>query len=102
MDKEQCLVKCGEKAPLIVDVAKSVGWSRLWDLTSELCLKAVSYLQMLSRALGHHGEGHCPCHLCNAGPLQEIRLADHILEKYWKKLHLPKIGAADLVTMLSN
>ena len=24
-DKEQCLVKCSEKAPLIVDVAKSVG-----------------------------------------------------------------------------
>ena len=29
------------------------------------------------------------CHLCNAGPLQEIR---HILEKHWKELHLLKIG----------
>ena len=36
-----------------------VNWSRLWDLTSELGLKAVSGLQMLSRALGHHGEGQC-------------------------------------------
>ena len=51
--------------------------------------------------MGHHGEGQCPCHLCDAGPLQEIRLIDHILEKHWKELCLPKIGAADLVTMLS-
>ena len=26
----------------------------------------------------------------------------HILEKHWKELHLPKIGAADSFTMLSN
>ena len=57
---------------------------------------------MLSRALGHHGEGKCPCHLCYAGPLQEITLIDHILEKHWKDSDLPKIGAADLVTILSN
>ena len=36
VDKEQHLVKCSEKAPLIVDVAKNVDWSRLWDLASEL------------------------------------------------------------------
>ena len=88
VDKEQRLVKCSEKDPLIVDVAERVGWSRLWDLTSELGLKAVSGLQMLSRALGHHGEGQWPCHLCDAGPLQEIRLIDHILEEHWKELHL--------------
>ena len=29
VDKEQCLVKCSEKAHVIVDVAKNVGWSRL-------------------------------------------------------------------------
>ena len=92
LDKEQHLVKCSEKALLIVDVAKGVGWSRL----------SVSGLQMLSRALGHYGEGQCPCHLCNTGHLQEIRLIDHILQKHWKELHLLKIGAADLVTMLSN
>ena len=62
----------------------------------------MSGLQMLSRALGHHGEGQCPCHLCNAGSLKETRLIDHILEKHWKEVHLPEIAAADLVTMLSN
>ena len=36
VDKEQRLDKCCEKAPLIVDVARSVGWSRLWDMTSGL------------------------------------------------------------------
>lgn len=50
VDKKQHLVKYSEKAPLIVDIAKSVnvGWSRLWDLTSELGLKAVSGLQLLA------------------------------------------------------
>ena len=27
---------------------------------------------------------------------------DHILQKHWKELHLLEIGAAELVTMLSN
>ena len=46
----------------------------------ELC-KAVMGLQMISRAMGHHGRGNHPCHLCNDedGPLQ-ISLLDHILE----------------------
>ena len=43
-----------------MDVAKSVGWYRLWDLTSELGLKTVSGLQMVSRALGHHGDRTVP------------------------------------------
>ena len=36
IDKEQHLVKCSEKAPLILNVAKNVGWSWLWDLAPEL------------------------------------------------------------------
>ena len=34
--------------------------------------------------------------------VKETRLIDHILEKHWKEVHLLEIGAADLVTMLSN
>ena len=52
VDKEQILAKCCEKAPPIVDVAKSLGWSRLWDLTSDLGMKAVIGLQMFSRSMG--------------------------------------------------
>ena len=72
VDKEQHLVKCSEKAPFIVDIAKGVGWSRL----------SVSGLQIPSKALVYHGEGQCPCHLCDTGHLQEIRLIDHILQKH--------------------
>ena len=61
VDKEQILAKCCEKAPPIVDVAKSVGWSRLWDLTPNLGMKAVIGLQMLSRSMGHHGKGDNTC-----------------------------------------
>ena len=77
-----------------MDVAKSVGQSKLWDLTPELGLKTMSGLLMLSRALGHH----------SAGPLQEIRLIHHIVEKHWRELHLLEIGAAERqsCTMLNN
>ena len=63
VDKEQILAKCCEKAPPIVDVAKSVGWSiaRLWDLTSDLGMKAVIGLQMFSRSMEHHGKGDSTC-----------------------------------------
>ena len=43
----------------------------------------------------HHSEGQRPCHLCDAGSLQEIRLIYHIVEKHWRELHLLKIGAAE-------
>ena len=55
--------------------------------------KAVTGLQMLSKAMGHHSKGE------NPGNKTHI---DHILEKHWKELHLPEISAADLITMLSN
>ena len=76
MDKKQILAKCSEKAPLIVDLAKNIGRTRLWGV------KAVIGLQMFSRAMGHHGKGENPCHLCNTSYLQKTRLIDHILEKY--------------------
>ena len=84
VDKEQRLAKCSEKASLIVDVAKSVGWSRLWDLTSELGLKTVSGLQMVSRALGHHGDRTVPMPLVQCWN-SAIRFIDHILEKHRKR-----------------
>ena len=43
-------MKRSEKAPHIVHIAKSVGWSRLWDLSADLGLNAVNGLKMLSRA----------------------------------------------------
>ena len=73
VDKKQILAKCCEKAPPILDVAKSIGWSRLWDSTSDLGVKAVTGLQMLSRTMGHHGKGDNPCHMCtNGGSLQGV------------------------------
>ena len=40
---------------------------------------------------------HATCAMLNL-----CKKSDHILEKHWKELHLPRIGAADLVTMLSQ
>ena len=48
------MIKCSEKAPLIVDVAKNISWS---GLTSDLSL------QMLSRAMGCHDKGENWCNV---------------------------------------
>ena len=100
IDKEHCLVRCSENATIILDVAC---WSRLWDLTSELgwrlCLvckcSAKHWVTMMKDST------HATCvmlDLCK----QSDSCIDHILQKNWKELHLLEIGAAELVTMLSN
>ena len=40
--------RCWEKAPVIAEVARQVGWARLWDATLDIGGKAVRGLQMLS------------------------------------------------------
>ena len=42
---------------MIAEVAKRVGWGRLWDATLDIGGKAVRGLQMLSRVMSHHGRG---------------------------------------------
>ena len=103
-DKKRLLERCREKASQIAVVAESIGWSKLWDMASDLGWKAVMGLQMLSRAMGHHGRGNHPCHLCNDedGPLQ-ISLLDHILKAHWKELHLgSEMDTERLMDMLSS
>ena len=78
-EDKRCLERCKKKAPQIAKVAEDIGWSRLWDMASDLGWKAVKGLQMLSRAMSHHGQGNYPCHLCNDGPLLEKSVLDHIL-----------------------
>ena len=92
------------RASQIAVVAESIGWSKLWDMALDLGWKAVMGLQMLSRAMGHHGRGNHPCHLCNDedGPLQ-ISLLDHILKAHWKELHLgSEMAMEKLMDMLSS
>ena len=55
-----------------------IGWARLWDGALNCGGKAVRGLQMLSRAMSHHGRGSQPCQLCDTAPLQSTVL-DHIL-----------------------
>ena len=39
IDKEIILRRCAEKAPIVVDIEKSVGWTKLWDAAVELGAK---------------------------------------------------------------
>ena len=103
-DKKRLLERCREKASQIAVVAESIGWSKLWDMASDLGWKAVMGLQMLSRAMGHHGRGNHPCHLCNdEDGLLQISLLDHILKAHWKELHLgSEMDTERLMDMLSS
>ena len=40
-----------------LEVAERVGWTRLWDAALDLGWKTVKGLQIVSRAMSHHGRG---------------------------------------------
>ena len=83
------LVKCAEKAPMIAKVAEHLGWAKLWDQTLDLGGKAVLGLQMISRAMSHHGRGIQPCHLCKEETaLRDVTLLEHIITAHYQELHL--------------
>ena len=72
-----------EKAPRVIKVEEVVGWAKLWYTTLELGQKAVTGLQILSRAMSHHGQGKHPCHLCMDNDLPiEKPVLDHVLEAH--------------------
>ena len=104
MDKRLVLEKCAEKAPVIAKVAKNPGWARLWDHTLDLGGKAVLGLQMLSRAMSHHGRGKHPCHLCEAETLTEDSVLEHVLASHHQELLLPDqpFGSSDLLEFIAD
>ena len=62
-DRQTLVDRCGEKAPVITEVAGQVGWARLWDAALDSVENAVRGMQMLSRVTSHHGRGGQPCPL---------------------------------------
>ena len=72
---------------MIAKIAESSDWLRMWDKAVS-GLKAVIGLQALSRDMSLHGRGSHPCHLCDAAPLQEPSVSDHLLCAHREELHL--------------
>ena len=89
---------------MIVKVAQHPGWAKLWDHTLDLGGKAVLGLQIISRAMSHHGRGKHPCHLCEDHTLKEDSVLEHILVSHHQELHLlePSLNSLDLLSMLSS
>ena len=104
VDRRMLLEKCAEKAPMIAKVAELPGWAKLWDHTLDLGGKAVLGLQMISRAMSHHGRGKHPCHLCEDHTLKEDSVLEHILASHHQELHLPKpsLNSSHLLGMISS
>ena len=69
LDKKKRADRCLEKASMVAEVSRQIGWAQLWDDALDYGWKTVKGLQLLSRALSHHGKGNHPCHLCDADPL---------------------------------
>ena len=98
MDRRVLLEKCAEKAPLIAKVAEHLGWAKLWDQTLDLGGKAVLGLQMISRAMSHHGRGEHPCHLCR----DVTALEGFTLLELWRALHCLSSGGRYTATHSGN
>ena len=92
--------KCTVKAPVIAEVAARIGWSNLWDGALNLGVKAVKGLQLLSRAMSHHGHGNHPCPLCDTAPLPATVLY-HLLNDHNSSLFLkPTLNNTDSLIVL--
>ena len=101
-DRRIIVDRCGEKAPVIAEVAGRVGWARFWNAALDSGGKTVRGLQMLSRVMSHHGKGGRPCPLCDAAALQCSvldHILDHILDHHGEELFLePALDANELLT----
>ena len=63
LNKKKHADRCLEKAIMVAEVSRQIGWSRLWDAALHFGWKTVKGLQLLSRALSHHRRGNHPCHM---------------------------------------
>ena len=90
---------CKEDSYRIAKIAEHPGWAKLWDHTLDLGWKA---LQMLSRAMSHHGRGKQACQLCEVETLKEETVLEHVLARHHQKLHLPNLSlsCSDMISDL--
>ena len=86
------LVRCREKASVIVRVEEEVGWRRLQDELLSFKLRHMEGLQALSGLMSHHGRGSKPCPFC-----EEDSLADSVLNHVLARLgaEVGVVGACD-------
>ena len=75
------------KSPLIDEVAKDIGWSKLWDTCLSFGEKYTAGLQKLSRVLSHHERGRYPCPLCENFEFGTTVL-EHIMEYHKPDVNL--------------
>ncbi len=58
-DHGQLLKRCEQKTSLIFEVEKSVGWSKLWDVTLDvLSMRDERSAASEYRMISHHGRGN--------------------------------------------
>jgi len=86
VDRRMLLERCAGKTVMVAKVTEHPGWAKLWDHFLDLGWKVVLGLQMLSRAMSHHGRGKQPCQLCEVGMISSLNL--EILSKFRSMFHL--------------
>ena len=97
-DRQQSFSRCDEKSPLIAQVARKVGWGRLWDACLSLGEKYTTGLKKLSRLMSHHGRGQHPCPLCeNPQPQTTSSVLEHIVDQHREDLNLDRGCTVEVV-----
>ena len=103
VDKTKHADRCFKNAPMVAEGSRWIGWAQFWDAALHLGWKTVKGVQLLNRALNHHGRGSHRCHLCDAAPPPELLVLDHILVSYWEDLHLdPGLDYKKLMNLLEK
>ncbi len=73
---------------MVAEVAKGVGWAKLWDACLSLGAATTTGLQKLSRAMVHHGRGSRSCPLCDESELDADSVLEHITSHHREQLNL--------------
>ena len=103
LDKEKRGDRCLEKASMIAEVSRRIGWVWLWDAALDLRWKRVKGLQLLNRALCHLGRGNHPYNLCDTSPPLKVSVLEHILVSHWEELYLdPELDYKKLMNLLEK
>ena len=96
-DRQKLFSQCVEKSPLIAEVAKDIGWSKLWDTCLSFRENYTTGLQKLSRVMSYHGRGRYPCPLCENSEFGTT-VMEHIMECHKPDLKLEQNWTVGMLT----
>lgn len=81
---QQLLLQKASRYPFIIQIAKKVGWKRLWDEALDHGPSVIKSLKNLIRVITYPDHSSAMCPLCDMQILEQPSLIDHVLENHTK------------------